>query len=320
MRGINTSSIFFVVLIIWNIATISFLIYRKNKLSKHRNYTHHRLQYILSYLLINIILIIGLIYISSTIGVTHYSIKSSRIPSEFDGFKIMQISDFHNGSFKGGTKKLIERVEKEKPDIIALTGDIIDEKALNDLPVAELVSKLKLFAPVYFVSGNHDINYPHFYDMYNMLKNEGVVLLENQKVIIKKGMAQINLYGIDDLVMPSNFGEKIFLNLEMSELKPQSGYNVLLFHRADFFDNLKGNGYQLVLAGHMHGGQVQIPFVGGLISPHINRRLFPKYTDGIYSEAGTTMVVSRGLGNIVHVPRVLNPPEVVLVTLLHNEN
>lgn len=320
MRGINTSSIIFTILIILNIATLSFWRYKKNKSAKHRYYTHHRLKYIFSYLLINVILIIGLIYISSTIGVTHYSIKSSKFPLEFDGFKIMQISDFHNGSFKGGTEKLIEKVEKEKPDIIVLTGDVIDEKALNYLSVAELVSKLKLFAPVYFVSGNHDINYPHFYDMYNMLKNEGVVLLENQKVIIKKGTAQINLYGIDDPVMSSNLGDKIFLNLEMSELKPQSGYNVLLFHRAELFDTLKGNGYQLVLAGHMHGGQVQIPFVGGLISPRINRRLFPKYTDGIYSEAGTTMVVSRGLGNIVPVPRVLNPPEVVLVTLQHNAN
>lgn len=325
MRGINISSIIFVLFIFWNIFAISFLYkkirsikHRKNKIIYHKGI--HSYRYILGFLIGNTILIICLIYFSITIGVTHYSIHSNKIPLEFHGYKIMQISDFHKGSFYGGTEKLIDKVAKEKPDIITITGDIIDEKALDYQSTSDLVSQLKLFAPVYFVAGNHDVYYPYFSEMINELKNKGVVVLQNQEVTIEKGNSQIYLYGIDDPNISSYTSEVEFLKKKMNQLKPQNGYNILIFHRANLFDALKGNGFQLILAGHMHGGQVQIPFVGGLISPHKNRRWFPKYTDGVYNEEGTTMVVSRGLGNIVPVPRVLNPPEVVLVTLKHTED
>ncbi len=311
MRGINISSIIFLLIIAWNIVAFSFLSYSKRKSVKHKSTGIG----ILVVLIANVLFVISLFYFSSNIGITHYSIKSNRLPAEFDGYKILQISDFHTGSFNGGTVKLIQKVTIEKPDIIVLTGDLIDETAKNLSSVSKLVSRLVLIAPVYSVSGNHDVWYKNFNSMQQMLKDKGVILLENEKVTLKRGNSHINLFGIDDPDISNDTNAERYLKQEMSGLQIDTGYNILLFHRANMFDIIKGNGFQLVLAGHMHGGQVQLPFIGGLVSPQKDRQWLPKYTDGKYIDDGTTMIVSRGLGNNVPVPKILNPPEVVVVTL-----
>ena len=311
MRGINISSIIFLLFFVWNIAAFSVLSYKKRKAVKHKSSGIG----VLGVLIVNALLIFSLFYFSSNIGVTHYNIEADRLAPEFDGYRILQISDFHTGSFNGGTEKLIQKVINEKPDIIVLTGDLIDETAINLRSVNKLVAQLSLIAQVYSVSGNHDVWHSDFSGLKDMLKNKGVVLLENEKVAIKRGNSHINLFGIDDPDTWNDTSAERFFKLKTSELQQASGYNILLFHRANMFDVIKGNGYQLVLAGHMHGGQIQIPFVGGIVSPQQNRKWFPKYTDGKWIKAGTTMIVSRGLGNNVPVPRILNPPEVVVVTL-----
>ncbi|MHB8061713.1 MAG: metallophosphoesterase [Ruminiclostridium sp.] len=311
MRGINISSIIFLLIILWNVVAFGLLSHMKLKSANHQSSGVG----ILGGFIINVVLIICLLYFSSNIGITRYSIASNRLLPDFEGYKILQISDFHNGSFNGGTEVLVQKVISEKPDIIVLTGDIIDETAINLSVVSKLVSQLVLIAPVYAVSGNHDIWYEKFSKLQEMLESKGVVLLENKKVTLIRGNSHINLFGIGDPETWKDTSSDVYLEKTMSLLKPEQGYNILLFHRANMFDMIKGKGYQLVLTGHMHGGQIQIPFVGGLISPQQDRRWFPKYTDGRWEEAGTVMVVSRGLGNNVPVPRILNPPEVVVVTL-----
>jgi uncharacterized protein len=311
MRGINISSIIFLFIILWNVVGFSLLSFMKRKSAKHKSSGVGTL----GVLITNIVLIISLLYFSSNIGITHYDVTSNRLPPEFEGYKILQISDFHTGSFNGGTERLIQKVLIEKPDIIVLTGDLIDETAINLSSVNKLISQLVLIAPVYSISGNHDVWYKDFNGLKEMLKRKGVILLENEKVTLELGNSRINLFGIDDPDTWDDISSEQFLKQKMSTLRLDTSYNILLFHRANMFETIKGNGYQLVLAGHMHGGQVQIPFIGGLISPQQNRRWFPKYTAGRWEEAGTTMIVSRGLGNNVSVPRILNPPEVVAVTL-----
>lgn len=312
MRGINNSSIIFLIIILWNIVALIVLGYLKRNSNNKKNSSAG----ILATLIINVVLVSCLVYFSINICVTHYSIKSEKLSAEFDGYKILQISDFHAASFYGGTDKLIKVVIKEKPDIIVLTGDLIDEQTKTSLKsVRELVSQLSIIAPVYSVSGNHDVWFKDFSELRETLKSNGVILLENDKLTIKRGNSQINLYGINDPDTWDSSSADQYLKQKASDLQKDNGFNILLFHRANMFDDIKGKGYQLVLSGHMHGGQVQIPFVGGLISPHKDRMWFPKYTDGKWSEAGTTMIVSRGLGNNVSVPRFLNPPEVVIVTL-----
>ncbi len=311
MRGINTSGAVLLLFIIWN---LSAFIYRrlwsgnntrKGKSSRVRLIT----------LTINVLIIAGLVYFSTVIGVTHYIIKSDRIPQEFNGYKILQISDFHTGSFYGGVNALIEEVRKEDPDIIVLTGDMVDDNKINMIPLKKLVVELVNIAPVYSVSGNHDVWYGNFKELQKSIKNSGVNLMDNRKVILQRGNSSINLYGIGDPESWNYTTASYYLQEKIKALNPDMGYNILLFHRANMFDTIKGNGFQLVLSGHMHGGQLQIPFIGGLISPHLDRRWFPKYTDGKWTSTGTTLIVSRGLGNNAPVPRVLNPPEVVVVTL-----
>jgi predicted MPP superfamily phosphohydrolase len=186
---------------------------------------------------------------------------------------------------------------------------------VNLEPVTRLVSQLTPTAPVFSVSGNHDVWYYNFDKYQNLLKKLGVTILENNKVTLQRGKSVINLYGIGDPYTWNDKSAEEYLKDAISGLKPSTGYNILLFHRANMFDEIKGKGFQLVFSGHMHGGQLQIPFRGGLISPQQNHRWFPEYTDGRWTEAGTTMLVSRGLGNNAPVPRLLNPPEIVVATL-----
>lgn len=311
MKGINASSSVLLLFFIWN---LSAFIYRRFWRANNTSQGKYGIIRLIT-LIINILLIASLIYFSTVIGVTHYIIRSDRIPKEFNGYKILQISDFHTGSFYGGVEALIEEVRKEDPDIIVLTGDMVDDNKINMIPLKKLVVQLVNIAPVYSVSGNHDVWYGDFKEYQKSINNLGVNLMDNRKVILQRGNSSINLYGIGDPESWNYTTASYYLKKKIKELKPDMGYNILLFHRANMFDIIKGNGFQLVLSGHMHGGQMQIPFIGGLISPHLDRRWFPKYTDGKWTSQATTLIVSRGLGNNAPVPRVLNPPEVVVITL-----
>lgn len=311
MRGINASSIIFLLFVFWNLFMLIFFRIRKVKAKKPKSPGNG----ILIVLAVNTALLGGLYFFSVNIGVTHYSLKSGRLPAEFDGYKILQISDFHTATFSGGTEALLKKVKKERPDIIVLTGDLIDETRVNFQPVTRLAAGLVAIAPVYSVSGNHDEWYKYYSKFSSLLKSKGVKTLENSGVMLQRGNSSINLFGIDDPETWDDLLSKNYLVENIKKLRPEDGFNILLFHRANMFDIIKGNGYQLVLSGHMHGGQVQVPFLGGVVSPHSNQGWFPKYTDGRWEEEGTAMIVSRGLGNNAPIPRILNPPEVVVVTL-----
>lgn len=263
--------------------------------------------------IVNIVGIYLLFQWASGIGVSHYTIKSSALPAEFNGFKIVQISDLHCARFGDRQEGLITRIKAEKPDIIVLTGDIMDDGIGDMESISMLLDGITPLAPVYSVSGNHDKWYSGFKDFQKLLEDKKVILLENRDEKIDRNGARINITGIGDPNVWDDRKAEQYLEKYLNELKPSGGYNILLFHRANMFAGIKGKGYQLVLAGHMHGGQVQIPFVGGAKSPH--GQWFPKYAQGKYEEEGTVMIVSRGLGNVVVVPRVLNPPELVVVTL-----
>lgn len=306
MQGINSSIIALMLLIIWDfIFLLLFIRLRKNKKIIKK--------ILITSAVINFILITTLYYILSGIGVSKYNLKSDKIPDEFNGFKILQISDFHRGTFNGGVEAVIKKVDKIKPDIITLTGDLMDEGYEDTSSVQNLVAQLVKIAPVYSVSGNHDKWYTGFNDLQDMMSKYGVKNLENKKDVIKLGDEHISILGIADPRVWEPKQAEDYVKSNMKKLAPDNGFNLLLFHRANMFDTVKTGGYQLILSGHMHGGQFQIPFIGGLRSPH--GEWFPKFTDGRYVENGSTMIVSRGLGNVVIIPRLLNPPELVLITL-----
>ena len=249
--------------------------------------------------------------------VNEYEIVSDRIPEAFAGFRIAQVSDLHNKDFGEGYGQLLTLLSQINPDIIVVTGDLIDSRQ-TDLNIAlEFAWQAGKIARVYYVSGNHEARIPEYEDLKIGLVKAGVVILENQKVQITREGESITIMGIDD---PSFQEDYLFGDSEsvarqaIEDLKNESdGYTVLLSHRPELFDLYADTGMDLVFSGHAHGGQFRLPFVGGLVAP--NQGFFPKYDAGQFTEENTTMIVSRGVGNSIIPIRFNNRPEIVLVTL-----
>ena len=249
--------------------------------------------------------------------VNEYEIVSDRIPEAFAGFRIAQVSDLHNKDFGEGYGQLLTLLSEINPDIIVVTGDLIDSRQ-TDLDVAlEFAWQAGKIARVYYVSGNHEARVPEYEDLKTGLMKAGVVILENQKVQITREGESITLMGIDD---PSFQEDYLFGDSEsvarqaIEDLQNESdGYTVLLSHRPELFDLYVDTEMDLVFSGHAHGGQFRLPFVGGLVAP--NQGFFPKYDAGQFNEENTTMIVSRGVGNSIIPIRFNNRPEIVLVTL-----
>ena len=249
--------------------------------------------------------------------VNEYEIVSDRIPEAFAGFRIAQVSDLHNKDFGEGYGQLLTLLSEINPDIIVVTGDLIDSRQ-TDLDVAlEFAWQAGKIARVYYVSGNHEARVPEYEDLKIGLVKAGVVILENQKVEITREGESITLMGIDD---PSFQEDYLFGDSEsvarqaIEDLQNESdGYTILLSHRPELFDLYVETEMDLVFSGHAHGGQFRLPFIGGLVAP--NQGFFPKYDAGQFTEENTTMIVSRGVGNSIIPIRFNNRPEIVLVTL-----
>ena len=249
--------------------------------------------------------------------VNEYEIVSDRIPQGFDGFRIAQVSDLHNKDFGEGYGQLLTLLSEINPDIIVVTGDLIDSRQ-TDLDVAlEFAWQAGKIARVYYVSGNHEARIRDYEDLKIGLVEAGVVILENQKVQITREGESITLIGIED---PSFQEDYLFGDSEsvarqaIENLQNESdGYTILLSHRPELFDLYVETEMDLVFSGHAHGGQFRLPFIGGLVAP--NQGFFPKYDAGQFTEENTTMIVSRGVGNSIIPIRFNNRPEIVLVTL-----
>ncbi len=249
------------------------------------------------------------------LGITNYFVKSHAIPKSFDGYKILQISDLHCETF-GEKQCEIERVvDSIKPDLVVFTGDMIDENLLLFEPIDDLCSVLSEKNTVLSCWGNHDrwIARSDFKRLKDIYSSYGIITLNGNTVLIERNGEHIAVSGADD---PANWDKSTldYVQEHGINVSPEQGYyNILLFHRANLFPYISTLGFDLVLSGHMHGGQVRIPFFGGIVSPTME--WFPNYTGGMYIENESVLIVSRGLGNAVRVPRIFNPPELVLITL-----
>ena len=273
---------------------------------------------ILTLILFLLIILIGwTLWGNTALEVNEYEIVSDRIPQGFDGFRIVQVSDLHNAEFGEGNSKLLELLSQTEPDIILLTGDLIDSRN-TDIEIALAFAREAMkIAPVYFVSGNHEARVSEYEDLKIGLVEAGVIVLENQKVEITREGESITLMGIDD---PSFQESYLFGDAEsvarqaIDDLQNESdGYTILLSHRPELFELYVETGMDLVFSGHAHGGQFRLPFIGGLVAP--NQGFFPKYDAGLFSEENTTMIVSRGVGNSIVPLRFNNRPEIIVVML-----
>ena len=270
-------------------------------------------------LLVILSLALWITWSDKALELNNYKISDNLIPESFDGFRIAQISDFHNTEIGANNKKLISVLKESNPDIIAITGDFIDSRNTDIQLALQFAKEAVKIAPCYYVSGNHEARIAEYSTLKEELIKLGVVILEDEGVLIEKSSEKITILGVDDPNIKRDYlpNESRFdLDDKLSELLNENDYyTVLLSHRPELFDFYVKNNVDLLLSGHAHGGQYWLPFLGGIVAP--DQGFFPEYDSGIYSENNTSMIVSRGIGNSIIPIRFNNRPEIILIELSH---
>ena len=264
-----------------------------------------------------ILLIIWIAYGNTDLEIHKYNVKSEDIPSEFDNFRIVQISDLHNAEFGENNEKLLLMLKQADADIIAITGDMIDSRNTGVDVAISFAQKAVNIAPVYYVNGNHESRVSGEYEKLKQgLTDAGVTILENSSADITIGDEAITLIGINDptfrMDIVDDTMEQNIAHQLVNVIPDNDNYKVLLAHRPEYFDVYAGN-VDLVLSGHAHGGQFRIPFIGGLVAP--GQGFFPEYYEGSHIKENTEMIVSRGIGNSIIPFRINNKPEIIVAEL-----
>lgn len=271
----------------------------------------------LSFWLLILIFVLFCIYQNNSIVISESSYYNPKIPGDFEGYKIVHISDLHNKMFGNSQIGILKRIRNLSPDIIVVTGDLIDRRRYDLDSAMTFISGAEKIASVYYVSGNHEAWSGKFPVIKERLNEAGVIILDDAAVELAKGGSSIQIIGLADPgFLTSAYSGGSYISEVTEKLTPWStdkNFDILLCHRPELFDVYCETNMDLVFAGHAHGGQVRIPLIGGLVAP--NQGLFPRYTSGSYSKGSTTMYVSRGLGNSLIPLRILNRPEIVAVTL-----
>ena len=274
------------------------------------NIRSNRKKYIKSalVLLIVIALLLFCSYQNRHLETTYYTYKAEQLGADLEGYRIVQISDLHNVKFGKNNQKLVDRIRECEPDMIVLTGDLVDSNHTNVDRAVQFVDEIVKICPVYYVTGNHEywLEKSEYDELMDGLIGAGVVILDDQVVEISRGDAKFRLVGLDDKSLADGTLEAL--------LSDEKELTVVLAHEPQYFARYAGTGVDLVLSGHAHGGQFRLPFVGGIVAP--DQGFLPEYTAGEYYMNGTEMIVSRGLGNSVIPVRLFNYPEIVCVELV----
>ena len=256
---------------------------------------------------------------NTTLTVSEYDITSARLPQSFDGFRVVQVSDFHNNHNEHLTNQLVRAIEASNPDIILLTGDMIDSRLTNVDVTVDFIERIKDIAPIYYVVGNHEARTGARYALIKQMRALGVAVMSNSTATLRIDDSEIMLIGIDDPNMAHEYSvaDATIVQKELTDLFYDGElYSILLSHRPELMSVYADKEIDLAFTGHAHGGLIRLPFIGGLVAP--NQGLFPTYSAGRYEKSGTTMIVSRGIGNSGYTFRVNNRPELV-VAVLHSD-
>jgi len=244
------------------------------------------------------------------LAVSTYSITNEKLPLEYNGMKIVQISDLQDAQFGKNNIRLLEKIGKQKPDIIVITGDIIDCHRTDFNKAADFAEEAAKIAPVYYVNGNHEGVTGRYDVLKEMLVLSGVNVLDDEAVYINDDKS-VRIIGAMDPYFSNKEHTSDFINKTVAENK--ECFNIVLCHRPEMFETYISAGANLTFCGHAHGGRIRLPLVGGIFAPH--QGFFPKYTEGVHTKDGKSMVISRGLGNSTFPFRVFNRPEIVTVVL-----
>lgn len=277
-----------------------------------------RLFYIIPILII--VLVAFLYYENNAISMTRFQASSSKLPEAFDGYRIVQLTDLHSKLFGRNQERLVSKVKKLRPNIIVVTGDLVDSRRYDAEVSLTLMREIAKLAPVYYVTGNHERSSGKYNELEDGLNSLGIHVMRNKSEMIKLGHGEIRLAGVDDPTFNTEADgdvDKIsgFIDTALQETVGTDAYTVLLSHRPELFAVYMQKGIDITFSGHAHGGQVRLPFLGGLVAP--GQGFLPKYDAGKFVEGQSTLIVSRGLGNSIIPQRLFNRPEVVLVELMH---
>jgi predicted MPP superfamily phosphohydrolase len=250
-------------------------------------------------------LLLWLLLTNLVLTVTPVEIVDPRLPQAFDGLRIALAADLHNHPWGS---RLTGLLRQQQPDLIAVCGDLIDSARTHTDTALAFVREAAAIAPVYYVTGNHEAwarqKAPSFLAD---LAQAGAQVLTDEWVTLENAGQTLRIAGLRD---PAYGGST---SAALRHVLTDAPYTILLSHRPELFEQYVLHGAELVLAGHAHGGQFRLPWLGGLIAP--DQGLLPRWTAGVYRRGNTAMVVSRGLGNSVIPLRIGNPPELVVVTL-----
>lgn len=263
---------------------------------------------LVKYVLIIACLIVFFYVNNNWLTVSNHTIESPEIPTSFDGYRILQVSDLHDATFGEKQQRLVNKIQQTKPDMIVITGDIIDSNRYNLQNSLDLIDQIVKIADVYYVTGNHEVATNDVDRIKEELTGRGVRVLSNETLNLERAEEAISLTGIEDPLM----GEVASQMLASSHV-PSDAFNILLAHRPEDFQAYVNAGIDVTFSGHAHGGQFRIPGMGGFVAP--GQGYFPKYTAGIHEQSQSKLVVSRGLGNSIIPIRLFNLPEIVVVTL-----
>ena len=239
------------------------------------------------------------------------------LPKSFDGYRIVQVSDLHNNVYGAGQSYLLSKIREARPDIIVITGDLIDRNTKNVDNAMQFINGAVEIAPVFYVTGNHEASVGKQYKELALRMNEaGVTFLDNEAVSVISEEDVITLAGVRDPAFDWSKPDAKIVDDEIKTALAEASdtqVTILLSHRPELIKTYSENNIDLVLTGHAHGGQVRLPFIGPIYSP--SQGLFPKYTSGIYEEGGTKMYVSRGIGNGIAPLRFNDGPELAVIVL-----
>lgn len=236
------------------------------------------------------------------------------LPRGFDGCRFVVLGDLHSTFFGEKNETLLEAVRAQEPEYIFLVGDLLD--SFREVPegyAEETAAGLAAIAPTYYVTGNHEWALGGVRSLKKALESQGVTVLSNQFVTLERGGDTVVLAGIDD---PNGYADQKSPEAVAGEVQSAHGdpFWILLAHRNNYFpEHYSLLGADLVVSGHGHGGLIRLPFTDGLVST--DRRFFPSYTAGLYEKNGSTLFVTRGLGNTGPTFRLFNRPEVAVLTL-----
>lgn len=280
-------------------------------------------------LLILIVATAGTVYVSNQfILVSEYELAYGKLPASFDGYRILQLSDLHSKDFDNGNDKLLEKIRRQNPDMIVLTGDMVNSTDLDFGVFLSLASDLSADYEVYYIVGNHEqsLSDSSLKYLHSKLEEMGVQILDNERAVINRGDDSIDLYGLwfnlryysdrsNDYV--KNDAETYYFSVDKIKKvigeNDGSRFSILLAHNPLYADTYFKWGADLTFSGHVHGGMIRLPFLGGIYSPE--RTFFPEYDGGLYTSGEQNLIVSRGIGNGNLGFRFFNCPEIVTVTL-----